>query len=155
MNEKWILTTASSVLHNSRYSVGYANRHDLIEIFDAGRDEIKRKIIHPQFNKTLANDIALLELKNPIQFSKKLLPACLNDNLDENYGSPILITGFGVTDKILFDPSTDEIIKGNPSKYLKEINYKDVSNKSTSKKCKIDDGIICIDSIKENESFCK
>ncbi|XP_060034086.1 serine protease 40-like [Erinaceus europaeus] len=56
-------------------------------------------IVHPDFNKThfLANDIALLQLRVPVNFSLHVLPACLqkpNETLQT--GKTCWVTGWGM-----------------------------------------------------------
>lgn len=157
VNEFWIITSASAVLADKVYSVGYDGDNDLVKIFEDGRRNIKRKIIHPDFNSSgMANDIALLELDSALTFSKRVQPACLDDISDnKDFGSNLMLAGYGVTSKVLYDPKKQRFIKSKPSRFLKNAEFQDVGWKKSSERCQKDKGLICVDSQKENEaSFC-
>lgn len=55
-------------------------------------------IQHPNFKaSTKKNDIALIRVTKPIEFSKDVQPACLNVDLrDENPNMNLTVTGWGL-----------------------------------------------------------
>lgn len=55
-------------------------------------------IVHPDYSfQEKTNDIALLELVNPVYFSEFLRPACLQTYLsDENPNTNLTTTGWGI-----------------------------------------------------------
>lgn len=68
--------TAAHCIIKRPLSVGFGNENDLVKIWDAGRIKVKKAIVHPKYNlkRELENDIALLELEHPIQFSDTVGP---------------------------------------------------------------------------------
>lgn len=60
---------------------------------------IEERFVHPNFNKSSKhNDIALLKLKEPVQFSSEIYPACIFMNNNEPVeGTDLSVTGFGKT----------------------------------------------------------
>lgn len=80
--------------------------HLTIKLFQTSfRDEpnesvnigIKRFLLHPNFkrnSKSKANDIALIELLEPVSFTSMIQPACLAQSEDKNIGELINI-GYG------------------------------------------------------------
>lgn len=103
INEKWILSAAHcEVVFPSELSAGGVDLKDPNRI----KLTIKRVIIHPQFENTgwgSKNDIALIELTNPINFEKTKLSAIAlatpefqkNGGVDE--GVKALVMGWGYT----------------------------------------------------------
>ncbi|XP_077536441.1 prothrombin-like isoform X2 [Haemaphysalis longicornis] len=82
ISHRWVLTAAHCFKQYSRHDVRVVlGKHSLVT-----RDEneitlsIKKLVIHPDFeNRTLNNDIALLELRAAIQYSARFSPICLGD----------------------------------------------------------------------------
>lgn len=82
INHRWVLTAAHCFKQYSRHDVRVVlGKYSLIT-----RDDneitlsIKKLVIHPDFdNRTLNNDIALLELRAAIQYSARFSPICLGD----------------------------------------------------------------------------
>jgi len=59
---------------------------------------IEKIIMHPGYNAELGNDVALIKLKNDIQFSKKAQPVCLAKDKSKDYtGQMATVTGWGGT----------------------------------------------------------
>ena len=63
--------------------------------------EVEDVIVHPEFNPfNFENDIAILRLSEPVQFSQDLFPICLpapviDDQITDYSGESALITGWG------------------------------------------------------------
>lgn len=159
LNENWALTaahcTAAGPLGNINYLGAGA---DLVYIFDHGRVKAKRFIRHPDYKQgTNDNDIALVELAEPISFSKTVSPACLDKRPAQDYGKSLVITGFGLTSKAYIDEKNPTRNKmGKLSRYLKEADMKDMSNvdDQTSAKCKTQKGMICLLPVTPKDSGC-
>uniref|UniRef100_A0A914Z6I9 Peptidase S1 domain-containing protein n=1 Tax=Panagrolaimus superbus TaxID=310955 RepID=A0A914Z6I9_9BILA len=72
-----------------------------IEIFygSANRQRMISQIYSAAFNspgiKTFGEDIALIKLKTPIEFSENVNPICLSRNLRPNLGEKAIVAGFG------------------------------------------------------------
>lgn len=131
---------------NLPISIGVGNSHDLIIIYNEGRIKAKRIISHPSFNgETFENDIAIIELEEPLEFSETVLPGCLDtESARQNYGD-IIATGFGLTSKLVIDPLTGRLVyTPSVSRFLKEVDYKDVSE--TEERCQDFKSNICVDS---------
>ena len=90
------------------------------------------------------NDIALIELEQPLEFTETVLPGCLDtEKARKSYGD-VVITGYGLTSKVMLDRRTGEVQKGSVSRFLKELDYKDTSE--SAEKCETLKGILCVDS---------
>lgn len=101
IGRKWILSTGSCVSMSKRILVkaGVSNLKSRGLLFN-----IKRTIIHPNFNAaTSGNNLALLELRQPLPFNRRIHPIELPDHNDfsaENglEDSPVaLVAGWGET----------------------------------------------------------
>lgn len=56
-------------------------------------------IPHPDYNKSLKyNDIALLRLSGPVEFTKEIRPACLHQGQESISVNRSIATGWGRTD---------------------------------------------------------
>ena len=112
--------------------------------------------MHPNFDaREIANDIALIKLEKPLELSQTVLPGCLDtEKARKSYGD-LVITGYGVTSKRIFDiKNRREIGVPSSSRFLKELGYKDISE--SGEKCQSIPGILCVDSqsgIKESSCF--
>ena len=136
----------ANIDNDIRLSVGAGSDNDLVKIYNHGRIYAKRVIAHPQFDTSnLANDIALLELEQPLSLSDTILPGCLDtERARKNYGD-VVIAGYGLTTKVIVDMRNGEPLgKYSSSRFLKELDYKDISE--TGKKCESFKGILCVDS---------
>lgn len=99
ISKEWVLTAAHCMVSTSPgdYTL-YLGRHT-----QSGpnpnevQSEVSRIIIHPDFNNTLFNnDIALMELKTPVNFTDYIKPVCLASNSSEFFNStPCWATGWG------------------------------------------------------------
>ena len=108
--------------HFASYSIGFGGDNDLVKIYDNGRIPIKRGIIHPNYGNSesfnFADDIALLELDSPIDFEKDstIGPGCIDPNSAKFYESNVMITGFGLTSKVIINLKTGDVQRGEPSR---------------------------------------
>ncbi|XP_075555293.1 uncharacterized protein LOC142587861 isoform X1 [Dermacentor variabilis] len=83
ISHRWVLTAAHCFKQYSRHdvlvvlgkhSLVYREDHEIVL-------SIRRLLVHPEFdNRTLDNDIALIELRAAIQYSSRLSPICLGDS---------------------------------------------------------------------------
>jgi len=75
--------------------------HDMYNIREKYREQkskLKRQIIHPKFDPiTFENDLALLELQEPVKFEANVVPACLPRDTDLLLGLRGWLTGWGIT----------------------------------------------------------
>ena len=125
--------------------MGAGGDNDLIRIYENGRTYAKA-ITHPDYDTVNgANDIALLELEQPLEFTETVLPGCLDtEKARKSYGD-VVITGYGLTSPWMFDRRTGQLVQeGSVSRFLKELDYKDISESTEA--CKTLKGILCVDS---------
>lgn len=111
--------------------------------------------VHPGFDKRIPNnDLALLELESPINFTNYVLPGCLDTNINKDYGRSIMLVGYGLTAKVIKNSKTGDIVqRGLKSRYLKELEYKDISGSVS--KCYLYRSLLCVDSVNGiEESGC-
>ncbi|GFS66754.1 hypothetical protein NPIL_354441, partial [Nephila pilipes] len=67
---------------------------------DVMKKNILRIIPHPSYNSaTGSNDIALIELENPIQCSDMPRPVCLPAQNMSEVGNELIIAGWGYSDR--------------------------------------------------------
>uniref|UniRef100_H2ZV68 coagulation factor Xa n=1 Tax=Latimeria chalumnae TaxID=7897 RepID=H2ZV68_LATCH len=100
LNEEFVLTAAHCMNH-TRYFKVIVGKYDRDENEDTeSTHQVDKLFMHPKFvKKTYDNDIALLKLKDPIKFTKNVIPICLPDKeLAENVlmNEPLgTVSGFG------------------------------------------------------------
>ncbi|XP_041115548.1 coagulation factor X-like [Polyodon spathula] len=74
-----IVLTAAHCMNQTKYFTVILGEFDTLK--DEGREktyQVEKVLIHNSYvQKTYNNDIALVKLKDPIQFSKYIIPACL------------------------------------------------------------------------------
>ncbi|GFS73380.1 transmembrane protease serine 5, partial [Nephila pilipes] len=113
-------TTAECYNPMSNYTIHLLGKNKLRR----KKSKIKRIVIHPRFNYIKAiNDVALIELKHPLECNKRTSPICLPTN-KEMYkdGQKIFVAGWGKND--VFESEGHErlregVMKEIPSKYCK------------------------------------
>lgn len=103
IGNKWILTAAHCVPYRPvpAMSYVYAGIHH-IHTGPKQKLKVKRVIVHPQYGFPILdnNDIALVELEKPLEYSSKIQPLCLPDpSICLPHGLKCAATGWGVTDK--------------------------------------------------------
>jgi secreted trypsin-like serine protease len=119
ISENYILTAAHCTSHQEYGTVkmirmGVRNLKDDRSATDIGVSKI---IKHPNYKPpSQYNDIALLKLKSNIQFSKSMLPACLNTVFDvKPRTSKLTATGWGLL--AFAGSSSDNLMKVDLSLY--------------------------------------
>ncbi|KAM9476252.1 chymotrypsin-like elastase family member 2A [Clarias gariepinus] len=96
--DQWVLTAAHCISFSRTYRV-YVGKHSLNTANEAGSIAISaaKIFVHEQWDsQRIRNDIALIKLQSRVQFSDKMMPACLPDNglvLPGDYAC--YVTGWG------------------------------------------------------------
>ncbi|XP_061566601.1 mast cell tryptase-like [Cololabis saira] len=104
ITDQWVLTAAHCIMgsdvDNAEVHLGVNNLGS-----DADRviQELERVVCHPDYDSfSLNNDICLLKLVAPVNFTDYIQPVCLASENSTFYdGDPTWITGFGITDLTL------------------------------------------------------
>ncbi|XP_073460542.1 ovochymase-2-like [Aquarana catesbeiana] len=96
---RFVLTAASCVAHKRRFREllrAVAGLHDLERLQDTQRCSINEIIFHPEFNAlTLEYDLALLQLKEPLQLNDNVQPVCFSRSKNKLTSSFIcVVTGW-------------------------------------------------------------
>ncbi|XP_061754090.1 transmembrane protease serine 2 isoform X1 [Nerophis ophidion] len=95
----WIVSAAHCFEGSSNSSEWIVRSGDvsLLEMKLYNGNEVRQIISHEKFDsETNDNDIALLKLKKPLTFSRKVKPVCLlNNGMELMAGTPAWITGWG------------------------------------------------------------
>ncbi|XP_066495489.1 suppressor of tumorigenicity 14 protein [Tiliqua scincoides] len=108
ISETWLVSAAHCFqqqnfvrYYDPKLWTAFLGLHDQRELSDSKvqRRNVKRIIAHPSFNDyTYDYDIAVLELDNPVSFTKEIQPVCLPDASHEfPAGKEIWVTGWGAT----------------------------------------------------------
>jgi len=107
ISNQWILTAAHCFMfeaNKTKYGVqlGVFNKTNIDEPGQQHK-EIAELLLHPKWDtKTLAYDIALLKLENPVEFTDHISPICLPTTQGEKLpepGTTVFMTGWGLTEK--------------------------------------------------------
>ncbi|XP_034234255.1 venom protease-like [Thrips palmi] len=106
ISDRWVLTAAHCLSHNTMGTVSFALLGDL----DRSTDEddarpqlvaVQEKVRHPEFEQKLRyHDIALLRLQRPAVLSEYVRPACLHTAASVRLrdGDNVTVSGWGVED---------------------------------------------------------
>ncbi|KAI1297158.1 Serine proteinase stubble [Halotydeus destructor] len=101
ISDRWALTAAHCSAGWLGSLVVILGEHDLNKFAEQEKVEerqVKRIVIHPDFDKTLfSNDIALVELTNPVRFNSNLQPICLPSRGEDFSGQVGYVSGWGYT----------------------------------------------------------
>ena len=129
--------------------IGVGNDNDLVKMFDKGKIFSKRYYIPSDYLQTsngIINDIALVELNNPIEFSNTVLPGCLETSKEAKfYGNQgITAVGYGFFEKLVQGYDGEILVHRSPHRYLKEADYKDKSD--VDPVC-LNHGLLCLNSV--------
>ncbi|XP_076366524.1 trypsin-1-like isoform X1 [Tachypleus tridentatus] len=99
IHEKWIVTAAHCVYTTPastlRVRIGEHNIRETSEPYPHEEYTVRRKVINELYNAaTYQNDIALLELSQPVIFRKHIIPVCLPEK-EEIMKGTATVTGWG------------------------------------------------------------
>jgi secreted trypsin-like serine protease len=102
VNERWALTAAHCAAGWLASLVIILGEHDIGRLQNGEQVEernVKRMIIHPKFNRLLLeNDIALIELDQPVKYNTNVQPICLPSAKDGDFtGKQGYVAGWGYT----------------------------------------------------------
>ncbi|XP_033232030.1 uncharacterized protein LOC117183008 [Belonocnema kinseyi] len=104
LNESWVLTAGHCLtelpsIGNIRVNAGKFGIKD--DGDDQQKIKISKKIVHEQYNGGVAPfDIALLKLRTPLVFNKRVGPVSLPEQ-DEEFEGEVVLSGWGSTSKDL------------------------------------------------------
>ncbi|XP_044198340.1 uncharacterized protein LOC122974388 [Thunnus albacares] len=104
INNQWVLTAAHCMSNFSFMEVRLGLHSQSGENLNGTSREIEVGIIHPEYNEfTLENDIGLLKLSTPVNFTDYIQPICLaSANSTFHTGINSWVTGWGNT--VPYDP---------------------------------------------------
>ncbi|KAG7507235.1 mast cell tryptase-like [Solea senegalensis] len=98
ISDQWVLTAAHCIIVNSSQYILYFGREtqsgpNIREV----KRTVSKVIVHPDYNNTLLNnDIALMKLSSPINFTDYIRPVCLASNSSVFHNSTLCwSTGWG------------------------------------------------------------
>ncbi|KAM7377040.1 hypothetical protein PAMA_013701 [Pampus argenteus] len=127
INNQWVLTAAHCISANDLATTEvYLGRHNQDK---PNADEVVRKLerieVHPDYDTlTVQNDICLLKLASPVDFTNSIQPICLASANSTFYaGTSSWVTGWGTTDE------SDSL---STSSTLQEVNVPIVGNNECS-----------------------
>ena len=152
ISEEWVVTAAHCVDGDALEVRVMLGAHNIKAESEEGRLNINTMMFftHPEYNPSaLQNDIALIHLGKPIQFSRRISPVCLPGQADTERSFEdrnVLATGWG-------RPS--DTAKGI-SPVLREVSLQTISNIECMKQYPtvVNPNILCI-SGKGGKSTCK
>ncbi|XP_060984766.1 putative serine protease 42 [Dama dama] len=111
VTEKWVLTAAHCMLSRRQYSVMMGDR-DLQGVVSGLVVPVSHFVIHPQFSTsgTIKNDIALLRLRYPVNFTGLIQPICIPEKTFRvQAGTRCWVTGWGRKQE--FGPLVSEVLQ--------------------------------------------
>uniref|UniRef100_A0A8B9K8Y4 Suppression of tumorigenicity 14a n=1 Tax=Astyanax mexicanus TaxID=7994 RepID=A0A8B9K8Y4_ASTMX len=106
ISEHWLVTAAHCVQDDAKVRLSqpgsweaYLGLHTQKQLEVAQKRYLKRVIPHPNYNEyTFDNDIALMELEQPVTFKDTIRPICLpSSSYNFPAGETVWITGWGAT----------------------------------------------------------
>ncbi|XP_022664056.1 plasminogen-like isoform X1 [Varroa destructor] len=100
INDKWVLTAAHCVdrtpASNLRVRLGEHNIRDTTERYPHEEYTVRRKIVNEGFDRrNFVNDIALLELAQPVIYREHIIPICLPEKGANFTGELATVAGWG------------------------------------------------------------
>jgi len=159
INEQWALTAAHCLSDAQGKGIAVSkmkvrvHRHDLKKDNEhkcAETVKIAKKFEHPDWNdRTSANDIALLRLKQPVRCADSITMPSLDDGSYSDADTTATAAGWGLTKD-----------QGQSSNVLKSVDLKLLTNAQCEQKYgyrgQIDDSMICaIGDLKGGEDSCQ
>uniref|UniRef100_I3M1K2 Serine protease 42 n=1 Tax=Ictidomys tridecemlineatus TaxID=43179 RepID=I3M1K2_ICTTR len=153
---QWVLTAAHCILSHWQYSVKMGDRH-LSTQKTSLVIPIQNIIVHPKFRTaaTVINDIALLRLLYPVNFTSTIHPICVPSELFHvQSGTTCWVTGWGKT-KQEADMNSTEILQEVDQQIIlyQECNEK-IRTALSSKRDLVLKGMICGDT-KKGKDACQ
>lgn len=155
LNKNYVLTAAHCVNDTYYWSIeiyfGILNR---LELYNAIKRTASKAIVHEKYNNPpYNNDIALIKLNHPLEFSETIQPVKLSQIQDKFNGRIVTVSGWGATE-IGF--SSDKLL-WTDLRVMDDEKCKEVSgrNKNWIGKVKITEGIICVTYDIEPRSACQ
>uniref|UniRef100_A0AC34G9F0 Peptidase S1 domain-containing protein n=1 Tax=Panagrolaimus sp. ES5 TaxID=591445 RepID=A0AC34G9F0_9BILA len=107
VSDKWILTAAHCF---DKKSIDVSIQYGSVNRSGGENDTSQKIFIHSGFNEDSGiNDIALIELEKPLNFSENVQSICLNHSVEPNANEILAMVGFGKIFK-QFQGSTAEFI---------------------------------------------
>ncbi|CAL4072041.1 unnamed protein product, partial [Meganyctiphanes norvegica] len=104
ISRSWVITAAHCVANDAigtfQVTAGHYNRTLDPESNETTFSNVDLKVIHPDYNEAnMKNDIALLHLTLPINYSRSVYPACLpfEYSSEDFNGENATVTGWGTT----------------------------------------------------------
>ncbi|XP_048651025.1 serine protease 42 [Marmota marmota marmota] len=151
---QWVLTAAHCIISHLQYSVKMGDRH-LSTQKTSLVIPIRNIIVHPKFRTaaTVINDIALLRLLYPVNFTSTIHPICVPSELFHvQTGTKCWVTGWGKT-KQEVDMNSTEILQEVDQQIIlyQECNEK-IQTALSSKRDLVLKGMICGDTKKGKDS---
>ncbi|XP_010739121.2 tryptase [Larimichthys crocea] len=99
ISDQWVLTAAHCILTNitSHWRLYFGRETQRGPNVNEVNRTVSQIIVHPNYNNSLLNnDIALMKLSTPVNFSDYIRPVCLASNTSEFHNStPCWSTGWG------------------------------------------------------------
>ncbi|KAM4030718.1 complement C1r subcomponent-like [Anomaloglossus baeobatrachus] len=109
IDESWVLTAAHVIGSRSSAAVDLHNLHvflgdvDIDNMAYDGLVKVKAYYIHPDYStENFDNDIALIQLENPVTMNRNVSPICLPENSEASLydtGRVGYVSGFGITEE--------------------------------------------------------
>ncbi|KAF6084243.1 hypothetical protein HJG60_008523 [Phyllostomus discolor] len=120
---------------------------------------VHRLIIHKAFNKDhfLSNDLALLQLRRPVDFTPHILPICLPepDTMLPIYAT-CWVTGWGKLTENDFLPRPSQLQEGRVSlldRRVCKVFFQ--ASDPQGPQYTIDEGVLCAGTMRDNKSICR
>lgn len=108
---------------------------------------------HLKYDRKLShNDIALIELREPLKFGDSVQPACLGFDEKEHYEGNLKISGWGSIQQVFMDRDTGKRTEPVLSRMLKEAEVRDYSNNADW--CRDPKNRICLKNESTLETIC-
>ncbi|KAL4613562.1 haptoglobin-like [Arapaima gigas] len=110
ISKRWVLTAGRNIFHNKTREASVRSNYMLPKVFlgvyersqmkPSDEVAVEKVVLHPDFQKTSDwdNDLALIKLKEPVTYSKTVMPIPLperGEDLVETNGTRGLMSGWG------------------------------------------------------------